>query len=251
MKKYPVSEVIHFCNISVDKCCEIKERTIDFYDLTFVLNGSMTYIADGKTIVIKKNDAIFLKPGCVNSRLEGTEHCEYISFNFHLLPGAELEFDNFIPGCISRDIKTLLSAFPQSHISPYYHSEEKLANLLNYILLELVDIISMRSNNQHIHKILNYIEGHITEKMSLESISIVINLSKEYTAYIFKKETGKTIVNYINERKMMVAKELVISDEMSLVDISRHLGYDNYNYFSRLFRKYFDVTPISFKNKGM
>ena len=249
MKKYFVSKVRHFCNISVDKCCAMKERTIDFYDLTFVLGGNMTYIIEGKTITLKKNDAIFLKPGCVNSRLDGAEHCEYVSFNFYLLPDVKLDFETFIPGCISRDIKTLLSAFPQSHISPYYHSEEKLANMLNYILLELSDIVSIRSSNEHIHKILNYIELHIRDKMSLESISKNINLSKEYTATIFKKETGKTLVNYINERKMMLAKELIISNEMSLVDVSNHLGYDNYNYFSRLFKKHFDVTPVYFKNK--
>ena len=48
---------------------------------------------------------------------------------------------------------------------------------------------------------------------------------------------------------MLLAKELVLRNEMSLSDLSAYLGYENYNYFSRLFKRYFDVTPISLKNR--
>ncbi len=249
MEKYPVQRVCHFCNISVKKCMEIRTRSATFYDLTFVLSGGMTYVVDGKTYILKKNDAVFIPPGTPYARLEGTEPAAYVSFNFYLLPGISLEFEHFLPDCISRDVKTLVSAFPQSHLSPYYHSEEKLANMLNYILLELTDVTTLHSSNEHVLKILYYIESHLTEKLSLSSISQVANLSKEYTASIFKKETGKTLTHYINERKMLLAKELILSREMSLLDVCAHLGYDNYNYFSRLFKMHFDVTPISLKNK--
>jgi len=250
MKNYIVSEITHYCNIITNKCSEITPKKIDFYDLTFVLGGSMTYSANGKTYVLRKNDAIFLKPGTIRGRLSGNETVKYVSFNFHIFPQTVLPFDIYIPNCISSDIKKLLSAFPQSHISPYYHSSEKIANILNYILFEFLDMTSQTYKNEHVLKIIRYIGEHITEKMTLETISRQINLTKEYTSHIFKKETNKSLTDYINERKMFFAKELIQSHELSLVDVASTLGYENYTYFSRLFKKYFDVTPISLKNKA-
>ena len=61
---------------------------------------------------------------------------------------------------------------------------------------------------------------------------------------------GKTLTDYVNERKMLLAKELILNGEMSLTDISTYLGFDNYNYFSRLFKQYLGITPISLKKNG-
>ena len=57
----------------------------------------------------------------------------------------------------------------------------------------------------------------------------------------------KSLIYYINERKMRIAKDLLINNEMSLREISAQLGYENYNYFSRLFKKYFGVPPVRMK----
>lgn len=64
---------------------------------------------------------------------------------------------------------------------------------------------------------------------------------------IFKRETQKTITEYINAQKMTLAKELIQSRSLSLSDIAANLGYDNYNYFSRLFKKHYKTNPNAFK----
>jgi len=247
MEFFPAREITHFCNISVEYCSAMHEHKSNFYDLTFVLSGCMTYIIDGKTYVINKNSAVFIPPGILNMRVKGTSPVHYVSFNFYPSDNVAFPFEIFIPNCITADIRQLIQAFPQSHLSPYYHSSEKVLCILNYILFELTDFASMRTSNEHIMKILHYVENNLRKKITLATVSKEINLTKEYTAYIFKKETGKTLVSYINERKMFLAKELVKT--MPLKSVAEYLGYDNYNYFSRLFKKYFDVTPISLKNK--
>lgn len=251
MNQYIVKDVLHYCNVSLEKCSQISKAKIDYYDFTFVLSGTMTYTADGKTIVLNRNDAIFLKPGTIRSREVRNEPVKFVSFNFTVMPNIELNLENFLPNCITSDIKKIISAFPQSHLSPYYHSKEKVANFLNFILFELIDVTSLKSSNLYVLKIAKYIGEHITEKMSLQSISREIGLTKEYTANIFKKETKTTLTNYINERKMLLAKELILRNEMSLGDLSAYLGYDNYNYFSRLFKRHFGITPTNFKMKNL
>jgi hypothetical protein len=194
-------------------------RTIDYYDLTFVISGSMTYVADNEIFVLKKNDAIFLKPGTLRVRYEGNEPVKYVSFNFKAIPNVELEFDKYLPNCISSDIKKIVSAFPQSHLSPYYHSKEKVGCILNYILFELLDVVSLKSNNPYVLKVTRYVGEHITEKMSLQSISGVIGLSKEYTANIFKKEVEKTL-----ELKSVTLNLLIPFSKGALVNNIRNSG---------------------------
>jgi len=250
MENYLVKEVFHYVNVNVSQCLEIPEEKIDFYDFTFVLSGEMTYTSNGVTYVLGKNDAIFLKPGTIRTREGSNESVKYVSFNFHLMPGVNVPFDDFIPNCISTDIRKLVSAFPQSRLSTHYHSEQKLANMLNYIIFEIMDVTSLNCNNEHVIKILRHIEENITKDLSLHVISEKINLTKEYTSHIFRREMGKSLTDYVNEKKMLYAKELILDREMSLTDIATHLGYSNYNYFSRLFKKHFNINPISLKNRA-
>ena len=246
MENYFAENLNHYCHISVKKCSKMEKGIIDYYDLTFVLEGSMTYIVNNKAYTLNKNDAVFIPPYTLRERPAGTEHTEYVSFNFYLFQGKEL---NYMKGCISAEIRKLISAYPHSHILPSFHSREKLTNILNCILFELTDFASLKTNNEHVIKITRYIENNLTERITLNDLSVCTNLSPVYVSYIFKKEMNKPLTEYINERKLLFAKELIQVGEMSLTEIASYLGFENYNYFSRLFKKHFKITPVALKKK--
>ncbi len=245
---YLVDELLHYCNVAPKGCLRIQKRRLSYYDLTFVLKGSLTYIDNGKTIILKENDALLSIPGAMQERLAGTEEVRYVSFNFTLLPHASLSMPTYMPQVISREIRTVISAFSQSHLSPLYHSTEKAINLLNYILFEIWDTLSMESNNEAVSAIIKYIDATISEPVSLTQIAERVHLSREYVAHIFKRETGKTVIEYANERKMLIAKDLILGGKLSLQDVALSLGFTNYSYFSKVFKKHFNTSPIRFKN---
>ena len=250
MDNYIVKRVSHYCNISVERCSLLPSIVIPYYDLTFVLDGSLTYIADGKKYVLNKNDVLFLTPGTYRERPLGTAPVKYVCFNFYIEDDASLTFDTFMPKAISTTIRKLVTVFPHSHIMPSYHSREKIANILNYILLELLDFEKFTSSNEHIIKIIKYIDENIKEKITLQTIHEHMHLSSGYISNIFKKETGKTLTDYVNERKMFIAKEMITSNEMSLTETAEQLGFENYNYFSRLFNKYYGTRPLALRKRG-
>lgn len=245
---YLVNELMHYCNVSLKSCARIGRRVIPYYDLTFVLKGSMTYINDGQIILLEENDAILSPPGTVQERLAGSEEVRYVSFNFTLLPEKELCLPPHLRQVISREIRAVISAFSQSHISPLYHSTEKVVNLLNYILFEILDIHAFESNNEAVIAMIKYIDAQIFTPISLSALAEHVHLSKEYVAHVFKKERGKTVIEYVNERKMLIAKDLIQANKLSLQQVAQTLGFSNYSYFSKVFKRHFNTSPVHFKN---
>ena len=60
---------------------------------------------------------------------------------------------------------------------------------------------------------------------------------------------GKTVTDYVGERKMLLAKGMIQAGEHSLQEIAAELGFENYAYFSRLFKRHFHVTPMELKKR--
>jgi len=250
MRSYIVSDVTYYCNRSVARCSPLEEQRLTYYDFTFVLNGNMTYFVNGKKITVESGDAIFLRPDDTRLREEGKAPVHYVSFNFHTVDSAVLPFDRIFKKCINEDIRRLISVYPPCHLVERFHSKEKCQNILNYILLELYDNQKLRSTNEHVIKIIKYIDEHITERMSLRDIAEHFHLSKEHTSYIFKREMGVQLVSYINEQKVLLAKRMIMRGEMALSEVSDYLGFENYDYFSKTFKKYIGITPLKLKKNS-
>ena len=243
MKAYIVKELLHYCNVFLKEPTHIERAPINYYDFTFVLKGEMTYLVNDKPYLLRENDAILIRPGEIRERIRTNSPIKYVSFNFTALDHSLIPQKTYMRDIVSHDIRGLISIFSASHISDIYASREKMINLLNYILLEINDILDFDSNNKHIISIIKYINEHISEPLSLDKISKKVNLTKEYTSHIFKKETGRTLTDYINERKLFISKEMILGTNYPLTHISDRLGYENYSYFSKVFKNRFGISP--------
>ncbi len=97
--------------------------------------------------------------------------------------------------------------------------------------------------------LLQYVDSHFTEDMSREHLSELFYFAPDYITKIFKKETGMSFKNYIIEKRLDLARKLLQKTDASIRDISLQVGYDNYSYFTRLFKKSFGMTPVEFRMK--
>jgi len=249
MDCYIVESVECFFNLYSKGANKLEPSKLRYYDLTYVIKGSLNYIIDGERVVLEENDAIFLKPGTLRAREATDTPVKYVSFNFTILGDRDLPFEPVMRKVVTNDIIKLTHIFPKSRLICYDHSKEKIANILNYILFELIDVYSYKTSNEYIIRAIQYIEEHITENISLSGVAEHLNLSKEYTASLFKKETGETVTFYIQERKMQLAKEKMQTTNAPLSKIAADLGYDNYSYFSRIFKKHFNISPQKYSRR--
>lgn len=104
-----------------------------------------------------------------------------------------------------------------------------------------------RYNNQIINQAIKYIKEHLSESFSLKEISSYLSVNSAYLSRLFKKNTGKTIVTYINEEKMKMAKGLIESGALSLKEVALETGFQNYNHFYLLFKETYGISPSEIK----
>ena len=71
MQYYLVKDITWYLHANIDSCYKLSPNIIQYYDFTFVLDGTMIYYADGIKIELHKYDALFLKPGTLRSRASG------------------------------------------------------------------------------------------------------------------------------------------------------------------------------------
>ena len=99
-----------------------------------------------------------------------------------------------------------------------------------------------------LREVLLYIDQHLEEDLSLVEIANIIPLSAHYFATLFKEATGKTLFQYITQRRIECAKELLAREKASIIDICYQVGFKDQSYFAKVFRKYTGFTPKAYRN---
>lgn len=100
-----------------------------------------------------------------------------------------------------------------------------------------------------VQSIKNLVEKEYMKDISLNYVADRVNLAPAYVSYIFKKETGQTLVKYITDVKMQKARQLLEEGNLKVVQVGRACGYENQSYFNRLFKNYYGVTPKQYREK--
>ena len=92
---------------------------------------------------------------------------------------------------------------------------------------------------------------HYRENIGRNEISAEFYLAPEYLAKMYKRQTGISLKDYINEYRIKQAKLLLEKEEMQISDVAETVGFDNFTYFSTLFKKYTGMSPNSYRKKSI
>lgn len=112
----------------------------------------------------------------------------------------------------------------------------------------LVQHHSLAGYSQVIRDAINYIDCHLHEAVGLKDIAESAGVSVSYLAARFKRETGQSVMEYINGKRILDARRYLAVTDMPVAMVGEQIGIGNGNYFTKLFKKYEKCTPREYRD---
>lgn len=242
-----------------------KNHRHEFCELMLVTSGSGEIRTGGKSLRVGRGDLVIYNRGCVHSerslahdpmemlflglrniRIEGLEEeCLLKDGNHCVIPaGQELE-----------ELESLiLRIVRETDARGFYHAELAQA-ALTMVLLTVFRLLSTGgtpyadiSDSYALAK--KYIDENYTEDISLSKICKELFINKYYLTHRFKEACGQTVTNYIIQKRMSRAKELLSKTSLGVGEIAAQVGYDDACYFSRVFKKNAGIPPAQYRRSN-
>ena len=88
-----------------------------------------------------------------------------------------------------------------------------------------------------------YVEENLDQTLSVNDVAAALFMNGDYISRVFKSEVGTPLKEYIIQRKMESARLLLTTTELPVSVIASKLGYDNFSYFSQVYRRCMGITP--------
>ena len=232
-------------------------------------NLELLYFIDGACKVINGDDEMAVKAGdivVINSEVlhyvkAKDNPCRYILLQ---LDAAYFEMMGFrISGARIRkmiddeQLREILweALSEQEKKMPYYHESVKALMLQLLVIVFRKYLAEDILNHDHSHKsklikqVVEYINGHYQEDLTVESISEACGYSRFYISKTFKEVSGVTVTRYINAIRIERAKVLMKNGNASLSEIAIQCGFMNLSYFSKVFKRIENVAPYEYRTK--
>jgi AraC-like DNA-binding protein/FixJ family two-component response regulator len=105
----------------------------------------------------------------------------------------------------------------------------------------------IRSENRAFNELLAYMRVHFAEPLQIRNLADRYHISLSYCCLLFRKTLSKTFSEYLADLRMANAAELLKEGTFSLAEISERIGFNDYYYFIRAFRKYYGITPSRYR----
>lgn len=238
-----------------------------FFETHFILNGSTTYDINGKRIVSSYGQFILIPANTPHAQLYCSDDLVKLSLSFDIRPNdanelsrvmaKNLEHSPFMCDyftdemiltieliCTQSKRKDLFTNFVIrnnifSLISELYHFATKHQQISASYSVDTTDTRYISAKK--------FIDDNIYLKLKTEDIATHVHLSNKQINRIFLKYGNISVSEYISNKKHAVAKELLLSTDLSLQQISDKLGYADEFYFNKSFTQKAGITPFKFR----
>lgn len=128
---------------------------------------------------------------------------------------------------------------------------DNILDLWNEMLQKYCTLVNNHSTREYslpIQKVIIQINLDLSADLSLKALAEFLNVNASYLSNLFRKETGMTVTTYVNQKRMEYAAWLLSSTQFPISTIAQHCGILDDNYFTKLFKKQYDITPTAFRD---
>ena len=121
-----------------------------------------------------------------------------------------------------------------------------------YTVMQLGDTVYSGHVNKlnRVNETINYMNNNYDKPLSTKALAATVHLSEGYFCQIFKEVTGKTAMEYLNGLRVDKAEKMLKKTEMAVTEIAYCCGFEDANYFSRIYKKYKGVSPLNTRHNS-
>ncbi|MDV4150734.1 AraC family transcriptional regulator [Clostridium sp. AL.422] len=239
----------------------------DFIELSFIISGSVDYLIEGEKYTLKKGQVLISNPGVYHKELfDSNTRCRELHIgltNLNLFSNSKKDYIDFNNNHILtfnkyKDyiLKTCLEIFDEQK-----NSNQTSPFMLKSLVMKLLVLIhreineeprdldshefafKSREKKELVEGITKYLNENYVQDISLYTLSKNMYLSPVYISKIFKEIMGDSPINYLIQIRLSKAKELLENSKLSIKSIAEMVGYSDPYYFSKLYKKYYGISP--------
>lgn len=248
-------------------------HTHDFLELTYVTKGKALHVLNGEESVIEKGDYLILDYNAVHSYDSGGEPFEIINCLFYpkfidksmrrcksfenLLTNYLIRFQNkgfmYGPsnyvfhdeGSILRLMENMLGEYARRGAG---YLELLRCNLIEIIIQTLRHVCNEETDyGGESRFVIKKIERSFAEGISLSNAAKELNCSLAYLSRRFKDDTGLCFRDYLQKTRIEQGCRLLANTDKKIIEVAELCGYADVNFFSRIFKKWMNMTPGEFR----
>lgn len=266
-------------SVSLSPFCWINESPSIAYDarIFYIYSGiGKVVLEKNRTIDISPNDLLVIPPGTYYHFIIVDAPFDLFAVNFDFTRD-HCDVENMMNVCFENTFdpnKVLTTPIPEPFTKPIYLKNMKavrsrLFNMLqefqfrnsyrwdkmSVILKDiLIDVARTQYNDrttisETVASLINYIHLNYTKDLTYDDIAEHFSYHPYYLNRRLKLETGKTIFQYLQEYRLMVAAQLILTSSLSLEEIGYRTGFKTASHFSERFKRQFNKTPREYKQQ--
>jgi two-component system response regulator YesN len=158
------------------------------------------------------------------------------------------------PNTLKAWITGLLERVPEWRRTIQHTDQEiSLKRMMNAIHDAAVQKYLLTQNKHmrpEISAAIEFIRRNLDQDLTLDMIAKAIQLSPSHLVHVFKKDVGTTVIDYILQQRIRLAKEYLLSGQYRNFELADKTGFNSYSYFCTIFKKYTGLTPNQYKNSA-
>ncbi len=240
-----------------------RQHSHEEYEINYISSGQAMMEIEGQEITIHQGQCVVILPhkkhsfrviakgGCKLTQLEMSLRMKNQDEEF-MMKGGTIQNYYIIKNC--EEIAPMIE-----RIARLYRKEETEHNefLLKISAVEMMITLNYYINQKDasysfhaaakVKKAVSYIQEHFNEAIDLEQVAQQAGISSRYLRKYFSEIMGKTCIQYITDLRMEKAKHLLWETNKGILEIAIETGYENAQYFSRVFRKSEGMTPKKYR----
>lgn len=241
-----------------------------FTEIFFITDGKGAFQLDDKIVNVNKWDLIMINPNCLHTEKSSLSDIplEYIVLgidnlllNFpesYSLTDNEQQIRLYEILNFTKDKDLILDYFNrlinEIEIKEFNYEiacKSILTLFITHIIRSTTSLLFVEESQEKLNleciKIKNYIDSHYSQNITLDYLSDLSYMNKFHLVHTFTKQIGISPINYVINKRIQEAKNLLATTNYSIRDIASIVGFSNSSYFSQMFKRVSGVTPKSYR----